>query len=87
MKMVTGTRGAPRPSVTPPAEHVRSAADVLNEGERVAILIGQGARGAAAEVIEVADVLGAGIAKGLLGKDVVPDTPPFVTGGIGLLGT
>src|SRR5439155_25795657 len=62
-------------------------AAVLNEGERVAMLIGQGARAAAAEVVEVADLLGAGVAKALLGKDVLPDDLPFVTGSIGLLGT
>ena len=56
-------------------------------GDRVAILVGQGARGAATEVEQVADVLGAGVAKALLGKDVLPDDLPFVTGSIGLLGT
>ena len=54
---------------------------------KVAILVGQGARGAAAEVEQVADLLGAGVAKALLGKDVLPDDLPFVTGSIGLLGT
>src|SRR6201999_2208715 len=53
----------------------------------VAILIGQGARAAAAEVVQVAETLGAGVAKDLLGKDVLPDDLPFVTGSIGLLGT
>jgi pyruvate dehydrogenase (quinone) len=72
--------------VPPEAELARAAA-VLNEGRRVAILVGQGARGAAAEVEETANVLGAGIAKALLGKDVLPDDLPFVTGAIGLLGT
>jgi pyruvate dehydrogenase (quinone) len=60
---------------------------VLNAGQRVAILIGQGARGAADEVAQVAAVLGAGVAKALLGKDVLSDELPFVTGSIGLLGT
>ncbi len=60
---------------------------MLNDGERVAILVGQGARGAADEVVEVAELLGAGVAKALLGKDVLPDDLPFVTGSIGLLGT
>ena len=69
-----------------PAEVERAAA-ILNAGDRVAILVGQGARGAAAEVEQVADVLGAGVAKALLGKDVLPDDLPFVTGSIGLLGT
>ncbi len=51
------------------------------------MLVGQGARGAAAEVEQVADLLGAGVAKALLGKDVLSDELPFVTGSIGLLGT
>jgi pyruvate dehydrogenase (quinone) len=71
-----------------PAEHeVRRAAQVLNEGERVAILAGQGARDAADELVEVADLLGAGVAKALNGRDVLPDDLPFVTGPIGLLGS
>jgi pyruvate dehydrogenase (quinone) len=60
---------------------------VLNSGEKVAILIGAGAAGAADEVLQVAGILGAGIAKALLGKPVLPDTLPHVTGAIGLLGT
>src|SRR5581483_10866432 len=75
------------PRVTPRMEEIERAAQVLNEGERVAILVGAGARDARAEVLQVADLLGAGIAKALLGKDVVPDTLPFVTGSIGFLGT
>ena len=51
------------------------------------MLVGQGARGCVAELTEVADLLGAGVAKALLGKDVLPDTLPWVTGSIGLLGT
>jgi pyruvate dehydrogenase (quinone) len=72
--------------VADPAELAR-AAEVLNAGQRVAILVGQGARGAADEVAQVADVLGAGVAKALLGKDVLSDELPFVTGSIGILGT
>jgi pyruvate dehydrogenase (quinone) len=75
------------PEVVPPAAELDRAAEILNRGERVAILVGQGARHAAAEVIEVADRLGAGVAKALLGKDVLPDDLPWVTGAIGLLGT
>jgi pyruvate dehydrogenase (quinone) len=63
------------------------AAEVLNAGERVAMLVGQGALHAAPEVEAMADVLGAGVAKALLGKAVLPDDLPFVTGSIGLLGT
>src|SRR3954453_3098046 len=71
-----------------PAEHeIQRAAQILNEGEKVAILAGQGARGAADELIEVAGLLGAGVAKALNGRDVLPDDLPFVTGPIGLLGS
>ncbi|CAM5245610.1 Pyruvate dehydrogenase OS=Streptomyces alboniger OX=132473 GN=CP975_28705 PE=3 SV=1 [Streptomyces alboniger] len=66
---------------------LRRAADVLNAGDKAAILIGQGAAGARAEVEEIAGVLGAGVAKALLGKDVLSDGLPYVTGSIGLLGT
>lgn len=75
------------PRTVPHAEELQRAADVLNAGEKVAMLIGAGALQAAAEVLEVADLLGAGIAKALLGKAAVPDDLPFVTGSIGLLGT
>ena len=79
--------GYAHPIVVPqPADFAR-AAEVLNAGAKVAILIGAGARGASAVVTEVADLLGAGVAKALLGKDVLPDDLPFVTGAIGLLGT
>jgi pyruvate dehydrogenase (quinone) len=73
--------------VVPPASEVRRAAEVLNGGERVAILVGQGAREAADEVGEVAELLGAGVAKALNGRDVLPDDEPWVTGPIGLLGS
>ena len=66
---------------------IAKAAEILNAGKKVAILVGQGARGARDEVLEVADLLGAGVAKALLGKDVLADDLPFVTGAIGLLGT
>jgi pyruvate dehydrogenase (quinone) len=76
-----------QPHMVPDEQLLRQAAQILNEGEKVAILIGQGARKAAKEVLQVADLLGCGIAKALLGKDAVPDDLPIVTGGIGLLGT
>src|SRR5437763_15451169 len=76
-----------RPHMVPDESLLRQAAEILHAGEKVAMLIGAGARGAAPEVIEVADRLGAGVAKALLGKDSLPDTLPFVTGSIGLLGT
>jgi pyruvate dehydrogenase (quinone) len=70
-----------------PEEEIGRAAEVLNAGSKVAILVGQGARSAATEVMEVAEITGAGVAKALLGKDVLPDDLPYVTGAIGLLGT
>ena len=74
-------------SRVPDLEGLRAAAAVLNAGERVAILVGAGAAQATDEVIAVADRLGAGISKALLGKTVVPDDLPYVCGTIGLLGT
>ena len=79
--------GYSRPLVVPFEEDLRRAADVLNAGSKVAILVGAGAMQATDEVIEVAEKLGAGVAKALLGKAVLPDDLPFVTGSIGLLGT
>jgi pyruvate dehydrogenase (quinone) len=76
-----------RPVTVPAQGELARAAEVLNAGERVAVLIGQGARSAATEVIEFAELTGAGVAKALLGKDVLPDDLPYVTGSIGLLGT
>jgi pyruvate dehydrogenase (quinone) len=75
------------PRIVPDDADLARAADVLNAGRRVAMLIGAGAAGAVDEVLAVADLLGAGIAKALLGKPVLPDRLPFVTGGIGFLGT
>jgi pyruvate dehydrogenase (quinone) len=63
------------------------AAEILNAGQRVAILVGAGAEGAVDQVVTAANLLGAGVAKALLGRAVVPDDLPFVTGAIGLLGT
>ena len=76
-----------QPHMVPDEHLLRAAAQILNEGEKVAMLIGQGAAKASKEVLQVADLLGCGIAKALLGKDAVPDDLPIVTGGIGLLGT
>src|SRR6478672_3962404 len=75
------------PRVVPEDADLRRAAEILNGGERVAMLVGQGALHAGAEVIEVAELLGAGVAKALLGKAALPDDLPWVTGSIGLLGT
>ncbi|WP_294352659.1 thiamine pyrophosphate-requiring protein [uncultured Sphingomonas sp.] len=84
------TRSGPgysAPRVVPHDADLARAAAILNDGEKVAILIGAGARGAAAQVEQIAEKLGAGVAKALLGKDVLPDDLRFVTGAIGLLGT
>src|SRR5699024_3110149 len=79
-KMVPSSLGVDWPVTIANDDAIRRAADVLNSGSKPAILIGQGARTARDEVIAVADALGAGVAKALLGKDVLPDNLPFVTG-------
>jgi pyruvate dehydrogenase (quinone) len=79
--------GYSAPRVIPAAKDLRRAADVLNAGKRIAMLVGAGALRATDEVIAVAEILGAGVAKALLGKAVVPDDLPFCTGPIGLLGS
>jgi pyruvate dehydrogenase (quinone) len=84
---VHSSPGYQRPRVVPADEDLDRAASVLNAGSKVAMLVGQGALHASDEVAEIADVLGAGVAKALLGKAVLPDDLPFVTGSIGLLGT
>ncbi len=86
-KMVPSSVGFTEPEVVAPEADVRRAAEILNAGEKVAVLIGHGARGARREVLQVAELLGAGVAKALLGKDSLPDDLPYVTGSIGLLGT
>ncbi|MGW8846648.1 thiamine pyrophosphate-requiring protein [Streptomyces xiamenensis] len=86
-KMVPSSLGLGRSAPVPAREDLERAAAVLNAGERVAVLVGQGAAGARAEVEQAAEVLSAGVAKALLGKDVLSDELPYVTGAIGLLGT
>ncbi|MEA2858594.1 MAG: hypothetical protein QOC72_633, partial [Methylobacteriaceae bacterium] len=75
------------PRVLPDADALRRAADVLNSGNKVAILVGAGALHASEEVAAIADKLGAGVAKALLGKAVLPDALSYVTGPIGILGS
>ncbi len=75
------------PRLLPREEDLRRAAEVLNAGRKVAILVGAGALGATDEVVAIAERLGAGVAKALLGKAAVPDDLPFVTGSVGWLGT
>jgi pyruvate dehydrogenase (quinone) len=86
-KEVPSSLGIAQPVVVPDDAAVRQAADILNAGGKVALLVGQGARGCGEEIAQIADLLGAGAAKALLGKDVLPDDLPWVTGSIGLLGT
>jgi pyruvate dehydrogenase (quinone) len=74
-------------ALVPPQDALQAAADVLNAGRKVAILAGAGALQATDELVDVAQLLGAGIAKALLGKMAVPDDLPFVTGSIGVIGT
>jgi len=75
------------PRQIPSTEQLQTAADILNAGQKVAILVGQGALDATDEVLGVAEALGAGVAKALLGKAAIPDDVPYCTGSIGLLGT
>jgi pyruvate dehydrogenase (quinone) len=79
--------GYSKPRVVPQDSDLRRAADLLNKGNKVAMLVGAGALGATDEVMEVAELLGAGVAKALLGKAVIPDEVPYCTGPIGLLGS
>lgn len=74
-------------SKIPEKDGLQAAADILNSGKKIAILAGAGALEATDDLIELADLLGAGLAKALLGKAAVPDDLPFVTGSLGLLGT
>jgi pyruvate dehydrogenase (quinone) len=86
-KMVPSSIGMEWPVTAPDDEAIVRAAGILNAGSKVAILAGSGSRGARAELEQVAELLGAGVAKPLLGKDVLSDELPYVTGSIGLLGT
>jgi pyruvate dehydrogenase (quinone) len=79
--------GCPVPHIIPKREDLDRAAAALNEGSKVAMLVGQGALNASDEVMQIAELLGAGVAKAWLGKAVVPDDVPYCTGCIGLLGT
>ncbi|OBA80193.1 thiamine pyrophosphate-requiring protein [Mycobacterium sp. 1164966.3] len=86
-KMVPSSLGVEWPAIAPDDAAIARAAQVLNEGKKVAMLVGTGAREARDELVQVAELLGAGAAKALLGKDVLSDELPWVTGSIGLLGT
>jgi pyruvate dehydrogenase (quinone) len=79
--------GFKKPDVVPKPADLDAAAELLNAGNKVSMLIGAGALGAENEVSQVADLLGCGVAKALNGKAALPDDLPFVTGSIGLLGT
>src|SRR3984885_4512996 len=86
-KMVPSSIGIDWPTAVPGDEAIGRAAEVLNAGSKVAILAGSGSRGARGELVQVAGLLAAGVAKPLLGKDVLSGKLPYVTGSIGLLGT
>jgi pyruvate dehydrogenase (quinone) len=79
--------GMPVPYMIPQESELRRAADLLNSGEKVAMLVGAGALQASDEVMQTAELLGAGVAKAWLGKAVIADNLPYCTGSIGLLGT
>jgi pyruvate dehydrogenase (quinone) len=79
--------GHPSTTLLPPVADIQAAAEVLNAGSKVAMLVGAGARGATEEVLAVAEKLGAGIITSLLGKDVVPGDVPHHTQQLGLLGS
>jgi pyruvate dehydrogenase (quinone) len=79
--------GHPSSYIIPTDEALQQAAHILNVGNRVGILIGAGAMDAAQEVVQIAELLNAGVAKALLGKSVLPDELPFITGPIGFFGT
>jgi pyruvate dehydrogenase (quinone) len=85
--VITTSPGLRPARVVPHEEDLRTAAEVLSAGERVAILVGQGAYGAAGDLVELADRLGAGVTASLLGKPVLDETLPFHTGVMGHLGT
>ncbi|MGN6377523.1 MAG: thiamine pyrophosphate-requiring protein [Gaiellales bacterium] len=84
---VISSIGYSAPVVVPESDQLQRAAEILNSSQRVAMLVGAGAKGAAEEIMHTAELLGAGVAKALLGKAVLPDDLPYVTGSIGLLGT
>ncbi|MDT5204797.1 MAG: hypothetical protein QOD34_1433 [Mycobacterium sp.] len=86
-KHVPSSLGLSHARTVPDDAALARTAELLNSGKKVAMLVGQGARDCVPELTEVADLLGAGVAKALLGKDVLPDDLPWVTGSIGLLGT
>ncbi len=86
-KEVPSSLGVHYPRTMPQDAGIMAAAEVLNAGQKVALLVGQGARDAVPEIEQVADLLGAGAAKALLGKDVLSDELPWVTGSVGLLGS
>jgi pyruvate dehydrogenase (quinone) len=85
--VMTTSPGLRPARVIPHEDDIRAAADVLRSGERVAIMVGQGAYGATGEVVELAERLGAGITASLLGKPVLDEGLPFHTGVMGHLGT
>jgi len=84
---VHSSAGYVAPRVIPPEAEIKRAADILNSGSKIAMLVGVGAKDALDQILFVQDLLGAGVAKALLGRTTLPDDLPFVTGSLGLLGT
>ncbi|HWB86709.1 MAG TPA: thiamine pyrophosphate-dependent enzyme [Bryobacteraceae bacterium] len=71
----------------PPQSSLMEAAALINQGSKVAILVGRGCLDARQEVLDLAKAVAGPVIKALLGKGVVPDRNPYTTGGVGLLGT
>ncbi|BBY28065.1 thiamine pyrophosphate-requiring protein [Mycolicibacterium sediminis] len=85
--VVPSTAISARPRITAPESQIRAAADVLNAGSKVALLVGRGAAGCGEQIADVVDALGAGVTVSLLGKPVLDETQPWHTGVMGHLGT
>lgn len=85
--IVPSTAVSAKAMITAPDDQIRRAAEVLNAGERVALLVGRGAAGAAGEIARVVETLGAGVTTSLLGKPVLDEGEPWHTGVMGHLGT
>jgi pyruvate dehydrogenase (quinone) len=75
------------PRVVPAHDDISQAAAVLNAGQRLAVLVGQGAREAGDRVRAVAERLGAGVTTSLLGKPWWDESLPYSCGVMGHLGT
>ena len=79
--------GAPSTAFIPPEDELKKAADIINAGNKVGILVGHGAKGAGDEIVALAEKTGAGIVTALRGKQVISSEVPYHTQQLGLLGT